>query len=93
MKFEIEEYVVGEHFLSAIINGDYSGLSFYEEEQMHAWLRTTEDAPGHWSTVDDSRDEFTLCEITRRYSAGETLHRLTEIRPNLIGDPDEKLRV
>lgn len=81
MRFTTEEYTVGEHFLGAIINGDFSGLNGAEEEELDVWLRSTETARGHWSTVDDSRNEFTRCEITGRYNTCEKLHRLTEVRP------------
>ena len=33
MKFETEEYTIGSHFLSAIFNEDYTGLTDEEEAQ------------------------------------------------------------
>lgn len=69
-------YRVGAHFLPAIINGDESGLTDVESAQLGEWLAQQQDgrnASGHWATVEDSRDEFALCEVTGLWSECESV--------------------
>lgn len=74
MTFDSYEYQIGAHFLSALINGDFSGLDDAETRTFIAWADTVHtSAPGigHWATLDDSADEFGLCEITGLRGATE----------------------
>ncbi len=55
---------IAEHYASAIINGDYSGLSDEEEEEINEWLKsTTPKFTGHWSITDISEQEYRGCDI------------------------------
>lgn len=68
MKFEQYEYRVGAHFLSALFNGDTSGLSDEEERELAAWeasVRGETGGAGHWATLDDDdATDFTVCDVT-----------------------------
>lgn len=55
------EYTIGEHFLPAIINGDYSGLEDEEEGMLNAFLQSI--GTGTWDCGDEVG--FALCEVTR----------------------------
>lgn len=57
------EYVIGEHFLSALINDDYSGLSDDDEKALDIWLESLDLPQGHWDIVEDSHN-FSGCDIT-----------------------------
>ena len=62
MKTDTYEYTVAEHWLSAIINGDYTGLSDEEENQLNDWLDDNQEMASHWS--DGESMGFDRCEIT-----------------------------
>lgn len=75
MKFEQFEYVVSEHSIPAIINGDESGLSeedcsILDEFLDDAWIYAKEYYPNathyHWEVGDSVG--FTRCNITELYS-------------------------
>ena len=65
MEFDTCDYTIGDYFLSALINGDTSGLRAHEvpmiEEFQHA--AAEQFGAGHWATTDDA-NEFGRCEIT-----------------------------
>lgn len=65
MNFEPMDYTLGAHFLSALVNGDETGLSDEESQQLTDFLTGTHEqrGEGHWATTDDA-DEFGRCEIT-----------------------------
>jgi len=61
MKMDTFEYTVAEHWLSAIINGDYTGLSDQEESDLNAWLDANQESGAHWDTdgyISFGRDEI-----------------------------------
>jgi hypothetical protein len=61
MKMDSYEYTVAEHWLSAIVNGDYSGLTDSEESDLNAWLEANQEAGAHWDTdgyIRFDRDEI-----------------------------------
>lgn len=68
--FESHEFDIGAHFLSALIDGDVTGLSDAEERQLDEWERETRatigdvSGLGHWQTVDGHSDEFGVCDVT-----------------------------
>lgn len=69
------EYQIGTHFLSALINGDFSGLDDSEFAQFDRWetgIRISHGGIGHWTTVDDSAEEFEVCDVTGK--RGNTEH-------------------
>ena len=57
------EYSVAGCYLSAIINGDYSGLTDDEEQELNNWLDDVEHVNGtHWEVSEESC--FDTDEIT-----------------------------
>lgn len=48
MNFEQYDFQLGDWWASAIINGDYSGLSDGEEAELDAWLAANSIGEGHW---------------------------------------------
>lgn len=60
MKFTTRTYVIGSHFLPALINGDYTGLEDHEERELDVFLDAV-GCKGHW---DYAEAGFTRCEIT-----------------------------
>lgn len=67
MEFEAHEYWIGSHFLSALINGDVTGLSDEEFPPFDRWetgVRVAAGGLGHWATVNDETDEFGQCDVT-----------------------------
>lgn len=67
MNFEVYECTLGVWWASAIINGDYSGLSDDEERQLNDWLNYVHDSygDGHWDGFEESW--FGLDEISGLY--------------------------
>jgi hypothetical protein len=52
MKMDTYEYTVADHWLGAIINGDYSGLTDDEEIQLNDWLDANQEGGAHWGIGD-----------------------------------------
>ena len=68
------EYTVASCYLSALINGDTSGLEDYELPQLEAFL---ESLPKNSTLViddDDEGDNFTRCDISRLMADCVTLY-------------------
>jgi hypothetical protein len=63
MQFDHYEYRISSHYLSALINGDESGLSDTEAQEFNEWLESTDRRISHWD-VTDHGDNFTRCEVT-----------------------------
>lgn len=64
MKLDFYEYHVAEHFASAIINGDHSGLDDTEEAALNEFMADLPNVSGHW-TIDGADSEcFTRCDVT-----------------------------
>jgi len=66
MKFEEYEYQIGEHFLSALIDADATGLSDEEEAELDDWehsVREEHGAEGSFIVQDDDTD-YGTCDIT-----------------------------
>ena len=60
------EYTIGEHFMSALINGDLSGLEPDDESLFTQWLETESfnESEGNWWHDSEADSEFADCEIT-----------------------------
>lgn len=60
------DYNIGEHFLSAIINNDYSGLDDSEEAQLRAFLDSVYSNPAivnsAWDWAENDLD-YTRCDV------------------------------
>jgi hypothetical protein len=73
MIFECTKHRIGQQYLPALINNDYTGLDDYEELQLAEWLEKVctswTDADGHsWAfghiaMIDNTEDDFALCEV------------------------------
>lgn len=61
-----EEYQIGQHFMSYVINGDATSLSDDEEELISNWERKVLGASdlAYFECVEDSEKEFARCEVT-----------------------------
>lgn len=76
MQFEVNTHVIAEHFLSALINGDYSGLDEGDEALLSSWedwaCDEWEDADGRtwiFAHYGDTRENgFDEDEVTNLYA-------------------------
>jgi len=62
MNFDYYTYHIGEHYLSALINGDYSGLTDQEEKELTAFIDSLP-VSGHFDYLYESAD-IRECEIS-----------------------------
>ena len=75
MKLDHYEYAICIHWVSAIINDDYTGLDDNEEADLRAFLATHEQRGGHWDVdseepffaVDEVSDVYADCVTVRQY--------------------------
>jgi hypothetical protein len=58
------EYDIGGHFLSAMINGDCSGLNDVEEKQLNDFLDGLPVQGGIWDYMEDVAVDFVRCEVS-----------------------------
>lgn len=65
------DYKVAGHFLSPLINGDYSGLDVQDvldfdawEEQAQAHAKEQGFTVGHWSCENEESDDWGICDVT-----------------------------
>lgn len=65
------EYRIAEHYLSAMVNGDYSGMtddeiSDYRKFEKEAFETAREGGftVAHWAPVDDSGEDWGMCDVT-----------------------------
>ena len=69
MKFDYYTFNIGSHYLSAIINGDYSGLSNQEQSDLDQFLNNLPVDNGHFDLVNyDGEGFFDECEVCGLYS-------------------------
>jgi hypothetical protein len=71
MKFDYYTYQIGGHYLSAIINGDTSGLSDDENQELNLFLNNLPVNIGHFDVqaMDfNNGTKFTTCEVSNLYS-------------------------
>jgi hypothetical protein len=80
------EYSIADHFLSAIVNNDYSGLEDSEEKQLKAFLdyvySNTAIVNSAWDWEENDTD-YTRCEVCNLY-ANCALVKLRFHNPDLI---------
>ena len=69
MDFEQYEYMISEHWLPAIFNGDFSGLDEDDETRLENFLNFVQEqhGAGHWS-CEDELEEFARCEISNLHA-------------------------
>jgi len=66
MQFDHYEYNIAGHWLSAIINSDYTGLTDHEERQLDQFMNNLP-VVGHWD-IDDSDPAFSVDEVSGLYA-------------------------
>lgn len=71
MQWDHFEYRIAEHYLSALINSDTSGMEDSEEKEFNIWLNAANAnavaagwTVGHWSDVDGSGEDWGRCDIS-----------------------------
>lgn len=71
MQFDHYEYKIADHYLSALINGDESGLEDDDAEQLNNWIETAEnDAKQsgvlhwHWADMEDTGEDYGRCAVS-----------------------------
>ena len=57
-------YIIGSHFLSALVNGDYSGLSDEESILLDTWFKDNTMDKSIWDFMPFEGTDFFKCEIT-----------------------------
>jgi hypothetical protein len=69
MKFDYYTFNIGSHYLSAIINGDYSGLSDQDETDLNRFMDTLPVKNGHFDLIDyDGETFFSECDVSGLFS-------------------------
>jgi len=65
MNFSRHDYTISGHFLSALINGDYSGLEDDEETALKIFTDNvySEHGLGFWDTNPSEPRDFMRCEV------------------------------
>jgi hypothetical protein len=61
------EYKISASYLSALINGDFSGLDDNEELQFTEWLYSQDRRIVHWDVIDHG-DNFARCEVSNLFA-------------------------
>ena len=64
MQFETFEYWIDGAYLSAIYNGDYSGLTDSDERDLDAFLDNIPRGNGHWSGADEDTRSFRRDDVS-----------------------------
>jgi hypothetical protein len=75
--WDCNEFKIAAHYLPALINGDYTGMTTQECAEFAAWIRgALHGLPsGHWATeTDDNGDDFGTCAVSG-LKAGRSLVR------------------
>jgi hypothetical protein len=62
MDFDYIDHKICGHFLSALINGDYTGLNDAEEKLFFDWMDHVHKLNAHFDVISDE-GEFSHCEI------------------------------
>lgn len=81
MKFETYDYRISGHFASAIINGDYSGFTEIDAQDLDSFMATLPQGAGHWTGFDEDTKNFTRCEVCGLFAATYLAHYLVEVQP------------
>jgi hypothetical protein len=64
MTFDHYTYILADHWASAIINADYTGLDDAEEKQLTEWLAENHKPQGHWDIEGTDESYFARDEIS-----------------------------
>jgi len=66
MNFDHYEYNISGHWLSALINSDYTGLTDHEEKQLDRFIANLP-VIGHWD-IDDDNPAYSIDEVSGDYA-------------------------
>jgi hypothetical protein len=66
MKFDYYTYHLSGHFISALVNGDRTGLEDQDESDLDAWIDSLP-VSGHFEIIDEEGN-FRECDITGLHS-------------------------
>ena len=78
MQFDHYEYNIAGHWLSALINNDYSGLEEHEEKQLNQFI-TELPVIGRWY-IDDYSPAFSVDEVSGLYADTYKAKLLFEVK-------------
>ena len=75
---KIIEYTISKHYLSALINGDYTGLELGDNVEFDSWLESVSDHAAHWDYDSETLANtwFTRCEVSGLYSDCATARQI-----------------
>jgi len=78
--FDRHDYKIAGHFLSALINDDYTGLDDSEEQLLNKFLEHVYSTHGlgFWDTNPDNQPDFNRCEVTHLLDDCINIQYLTE---------------
>ena len=62
MKFDQYDYRIAAHYLPALINGDYTGMTDAEKQEFTDWLESTDRRITHWEDGEDVG--FSRCAVS-----------------------------
>ena len=79
MKFDYYEYNISGHWISAIINNDYTGLEEHEEKQLNQFMDTLPQVDGHWD-INDDNPSYKIDDISGLYSDTYSAKLLFEVQ-------------
>ena len=79
MKLDHYEYCICPHWVSAIINDDYTGLDDDEEKTLREWLAANEQRASHWN-IDDDEPFFAIDEVSDVYADCVTVRQYFPMR-------------
>ena len=78
MKFDYYEYNISGHWISAIINNDYTGLEEREGKQLNQFMDSLP-VIGHWD-INDDNPSFRIDDISGLYSDTYSVKLLFEVQ-------------
>lgn len=78
MKFDYYEYNIAGHWMAALINDDYTGLTAHEEKQLNNFINNLP-VLGHWD-IDDDNANYSIDEISGLYSDTYSAKLLFEVQ-------------
>ena len=64
MNFDQYDYRIADYFLSALINGDCTGLTDEESEELDTWESALPEGKGRIYDYEEDSDNWGKCEIS-----------------------------
>ena len=80
MNFDRHNYEISEHFASALLNDDYTGLEDEDETALNIFTDNaySEHGLGFWDTNPEEQPDFMRCEVIDLLSNCHTVTYYTE---------------